>query len=176
MALHLTLTDASFFWKLEMGDFQNFCDLTPQKTNDTNVFRLIEKRFDRMVWIIVSMVCWSEMPEKLIEYWVNVEEELLKMGNLHGLMMVNGALCHYLVEGLKKAWGALGSEQSRIHQKVMAMFQPKGNYKEYRSWYKERAGKILDHVCFGKEEGEDEKNMFFSLAMPLLQRDVILAK
>jgi hypothetical protein len=171
MALHLTRSDCALLWNISMSDFQGFCGLSPSKGKEEgSIFRLVERRFDRVVWILLSMICWSDSPNQLLPYWISVEEEMEKIGNLHGLMMLNSALCHYLIEGLKKSWATISVEQMRAHQRISALFHPGNNYKEYRACYKDRASALWKALFFG----DGAKLAFFSLTMPILQRDVII--
>ncbi len=137
MAEHLTRTDCALFWHVTLADFQRFCGLAPDKGKaDGSVFRLIEKRFDRMVWVVLSMICWSDNTTELLAYWIAVLEELEKLGNWHSLMMLSSVLNHYLVEFMKKSWAALPPEALRAVQRVAALFFPGNNYREYRNRYK----------------------------------------
>ena len=173
MAEHLTRTDSALFWRVSLADFQRFCGLAPDKGKaDGSVFRLIEKRFDRMVWVVLSMICWSDNTTELLAYWIAVLEELEKLGNWHSLMLLSSVLNHYLVEFLKKSWAALPPEALRAVQRVSALFFPGNNYREYRTRYKERVLRWAHTHVFGGGAGEEKG--FFCLAMPLLQRDVII--
>ena len=60
MALHLTRDDAAILVSLDLKKFQHYCRLGLRVEKVEHYFHLIEKRFDRLVWVIVSMVCWSE--------------------------------------------------------------------------------------------------------------------
>jgi hypothetical protein len=175
MAAHLTRSDCALFWNISLNEFQGFCGLSQSKGKEEggNVFRLIERRFDRMVWILLSMLCWSDSQNEILSYWISVEEEVEKIGNLHGLMMLNSALSHYLVDGLKKSWASLSVEQSRAHQRICLLFHPVNNYRDYRSCYKERAMDWAKRLFFG-ESCDKEALSMFAVTMPILQRDVII--
>jgi hypothetical protein len=173
MAEHLTRTDCALFWSVSLADFQRFCGLAPDKGKaEAGVFRLIEKRFDRMVWVVLSMICWSDNTTELLAYWIAVLEELERLNNWHSLMMLSSVLNHYLVEFMKKSWAALPPECTRAVQRVSALFFPGNNYREYRTRYKERVLRWANAHLFAGGAGEEKS--FFGLAMPLLQRDVII--
>ncbi len=173
MAEHLTRSDCALLWNVSVEDFQRFCGLAADKGRpEGNIFRLIEKRFDRMVWVVLSMICWSDGTSGLLAYWISVLDELDKLGNWHSLMMLSSVLNHYLVDGMKKSWAQLPPESLRTVQRVSALFYPGNNYREYRTRYKERAHKWATAHLFNGGVGEEKG--FFGLAMPLLQRDVII--
>lgn len=135
-----------------------------------------------------------------------MEQELEKLGNLHGLMIVNrflflfhvflffifwlSALCHYLIEGMKKSWASVSVEQIRFHQvnlyfslylfqncfgkRVVSLLHPASNYRDYRALYRERASTLCRALFFGDVSSSSSPPLLL-LSMPVLQRDVIIA-
>ena len=100
-----------------------------------------------------------------------MERELDRLGSYHSLMIVNSALSNFLVEGFKKAWKRLSDDDMEFHQRILGMFHPSHNYVSYRKLYKIRAVNLIKNLFFGREKPDAQ----FLLAMPVMQRDIILA-
>jgi Leucine-rich repeat (LRR) protein len=100
-----------------------------------NMLAMIE-RFNQVAqWIAYQVVQVHQLKAraKRLAYFLSVAEHCLAMNNFHSALQIGTGLSNSAVSRLKLTWGVLSGSVRPAWQRIEALLDPSGNYRNYRN-------------------------------------------
>ena len=136
LAEQLTLIEFEVFTAIPLHEFLQQGWLKSDKdTRSPNLLRMVRLSTRLSRWV-VSEILADDKPvkrAKLIEYFVQLCHELLKLSNFNGIMAVLAALSGSAVGRLKKTWDAFSKTKKKELDELHSIMDTELNWSKYRT-------------------------------------------
>lgn len=136
LAEQLTLIEAEVFVAIPCYEFlQQGWLKTDKETRSPNLLRMVRFSTRLSRWV-VSEVLADERPQKrakVIEYFVQLCHELLKLRNFNDIMAVLAALSGSAIGRLKKTWDAFPRAKKKELDELHSLMNTDSNWNKYRT-------------------------------------------
>ena len=105
-----------------------------RKVKAPNVYSFVE-RFDKLSYFIIEEVLAydkKKLRAKMIEKFIDVENELFIMGNFNDCMNIKSCLNHFIIQSLTKTWKVVDKEHKNTFNTLNKKLSIEKNFKVLR--------------------------------------------
>eukprot|EP01091_Cochliopodium_minus_P006108 TRINITY_DN1598_c1_g1_i1.p1 TRINITY_DN1598_c1_g1~~TRINITY_DN1598_c1_g1_i1.p1 ORF type:complete len:860 (-),score=265.57 TRINITY_DN1598_c1_g1_i1:124-2703(-) len=142
----ITLIDQELYQALENREFLNMEWSSKDENISPHVKRMIN-HFNRLSALAVSSIVSCSVFEervKLLEKWILVADELLKLRNFNGVMVIVSSLANVAVSRLKKTFGEISKEIQELNEKLSTLMAK--NFSKLRKFMEEANAPAIPYI------------------------------
>jgi hypothetical protein len=136
LAEQLTLIEAEVFQSIPLHEFlQQGWLKSDKETRSPHLLRMVRLSTRLSRWVVAEILSDDKPVKraKVIEYFVQVCHELLKLNNFNGIMAVLAALSGSAIGRLKKTWDAFSKARKKELDELHTIMDTDSNWSKYRT-------------------------------------------